>query len=396
MSDNVHVCLISDHLLPNIIPVLMDKPEKVYAITTEKMKQQGKLFKKFLKQRGIHVHICENFPEALLSEMVPLAREQAKVIFGNHPASKIVLNVTGGTKLMAMAFSIGFEGGENRKIETIYTHTDHNVIEYLDNREEQRPIDSVLDVRGYLEARGFNVKSCASENPTWSNKVNGREGLTRHLANTMPTVEEFVKRVNTAVQGVPGQRGALNKMGELVAPVQTVIADANGEDLLDMFSDNGLIQRLSNDQVKFLSADAASYLSGGWIEEYVWHVLQPLDLYDIKCDVKGRWAAGVQHAPENQFDCIAVHRNRMLFIECKTVSFGRGGTKGQPIINTIDALGNRAKGLFSTTLLFSALPLDDATRDRAATYKIQVLEGSQITTLPEFVRKWMGNQPATN
>lgn len=382
MSNNVHVCLISDHLLPNIIPVLMDKPEKVYAITTEKMKQQGKLFEGFLGKRKIPVVIRENAPEAPLSNIIQFVENEAREIAKDHPDSKIVLNVTGGTKLMAMAFSSMFVGGEGREVETIYTDTEHNVIEYFALDKKPSPIPSLLDVCAYLEARGFTVDFCASDE--WRKNAEARRELTLFLASKMPVVSGgFVQQLNTAANS------ALDKTGKSLSnSVQKIKAKNDGNIILQELARRQLIEQLPDSKIKFLSHDAARYLGGVWLEEYVWISLKSLGLDDVRISVQGSWNAGGRNAPVNEFDCIVVHRNRMLFIECKTVFFGPGA-KGQDILNKIDALGARAKGLFGTTLLLSALKLDEVTMGRATAYKIQILDGKKVTTLPDFVRKWM-------
>lgn len=390
MSSNIHVCLISDHLMPNIIPILMMKPEKVYAITTKSMCSQGELFKKFLKRHETPVEIRSDVPEARLSGLIQFAKDEAEKIFKNHPGSKIVLNVTGGTKLMAMAFSIGFEGGKNREVDTIYTHTDHNVIEYFNlDRTPDRIPNSLVDVTDYLEARGFTVDSCDSDHEEWRNRAEARKALTLFLARKMPVAGGgFIQQLNEAANK------ALDRDDKVLSnPVQKFKVNDKGNKILQELVTNELIEQPQEGKIKFLSAEKAKYLRGVWLEEYVWDRLRSMGLDDVRVNVKGSWGPHKGSA-DNEFDCIVVHHNRMLFIECKTVFFG-SGEKGQDVLNKMDALGARAKGLFGTTLLLSALQLDRKTMDRANAYKIQVLDGKNITTIQDFVLKWMKDQPAT-
>ena len=42
-----HVCLVSDQLIPNVLPVMREKPERVILLTTEKMQNKAALLRDF-------------------------------------------------------------------------------------------------------------------------------------------------------------------------------------------------------------------------------------------------------------------------------------------------------------------------------------------------------------
>ena len=50
-----HVCLVSDQLIPNVLPVMREKPERVILLTTGKMQNKAALLRDFLQRRGANV-----------------------------------------------------------------------------------------------------------------------------------------------------------------------------------------------------------------------------------------------------------------------------------------------------------------------------------------------------
>lgn len=101
-----HICIVSDQRLANIIPILQLKPTHVELVVSESMKsisQQIVVFlKKYLPLITVREHIglstgdVDQMQETCLNLIMSLREE--------NPTAKIIYNVTGGSKLMAIAF----------------------------------------------------------------------------------------------------------------------------------------------------------------------------------------------------------------------------------------------------------------------------------------------------
>jgi hypothetical protein len=132
------------------------------------------------------------------------------------------------------------------------------------------------------------------------------------------------------------------------------------------------------------------YLNGFWLEEYVWLVAQDSSLDDVQVGVKVEWQfPQPSTAPHNEFDMLAVYRNRLLVVECKT-SFS--SNIKQDIITKLDSLGRNAGGLFGHTLLCSAQSLDDAVKNRALAQKVAVIDGNKLPSLRQTIMAWKGSR----
>lgn len=152
----IHIAIVSDQLLASLIPALMERPDKVYLVASAAMSAKGmdQRLKTQLGRQDIETEIRDQAPDTGLEAIREYAVEMLGDIRAAHPAADLVLNATGGTKLMALGFFEMLRGDASR---VIYTDTAHQRIEVLHDRDQGRPppipMRDVLDVRTYLSAQ---------------------------------------------------------------------------------------------------------------------------------------------------------------------------------------------------------------------------------------------------
>jgi len=152
----------------------------------------------------------------------------------------------------------------------------------------------------------------------------------------------------------------------------------------------GLMTRVSSDTVEFASLDAARYLGGSWMEHYAWWILRDAEVEQAHAGVQVIWQDGdKQRPPPNELDVVAVHRNRLLLIECKTARFGNDGVKDQEILNRLESLGRNAGGLFGRPVLLSARRLRDELRSRAKAYRLTWFDCTNLKDFKPFIESWI-------
>jgi len=137
----------------------------------------------------------------------------------------------------------------------------------------------------------------------------------------------------------------------------------------------------------FINEDAARYLGGGYLEEYVFHCLHNLEL------PPQNYAVGVGIGPDcketaqardemNELDAVAVWKNRLLVIECKA-GVQLLQEKSQDILNKLDQLKDNVGGSMGRAWLVTPRTLDKTivahadVIQRAAAYNIQILNGQK-------------------
>ena len=386
-DDASHICLVSDQLLPNLIPVLMLRPRCVHLVVTPSMKSKARRFERLVKERGIRVESHHDAPSSGMPNLMHFAEELAVILSGTGP---FILNVTGGTKPMALALQqVLPELLED--VEVVYTDTQSGQIEVLSPRgRAPLPIESVVDLELYLRAQGLTARKAASDNPAWLTRVEQLRPLTYWLARHAPRIEGFIGALNAAAER------ALAGWPESFRAEQTLESRSKlaREALQKLASDDfGLIRSISEKTVRFEGEDAARYLGGIWLEHYAWLRLRDLGASDVRCGLDVAWQerSGGKGAL-NELDVVAVKNNRLLLIECKTARLDRDWLKDQQILNKLESLGRNAGGLFGEAILLSARRLNDEMRARASAYRLATFDCSDLKEFDSYLITWLSSE----
>jgi hypothetical protein len=387
--------LASGENQPNLIPAITRlssdpgfKADAALILASKSMQKQAGVLKYALEHSGVgsvHVYpeICPDFDLKTIREW---ANEKAEEIAANYQDNRRILNLTGGTKLMTIAF---LEAFQNCGTEIIYCDTEHGRIEYIDNTEHDPKLPvNVLKLKSCLAAQGYGFRN---ENPDTAG-INAREELTRKFAGKAHKIDRFIQSLNKA-----WYRYDTNK--EISAKVET---DRLGKEGKILINDILALNLLKPDH-SFQDESAARYLGGGWLEEWCWIIGKELEENEPGKRLKGdRWGInlkvdfldthatpGRNSAPLNELDAVYIHRNRMLLIECKTGTQVR--TDSQNILNKLEALGQQFGGRLNTKWLLSARRISPTAQawERARNYRIRIVEPHEIASLKEKIQEWM-------
>lgn len=386
----VYVAVLSGQLLPNIIPILMNPPEQVIAFVSEGMQKAGKgqIFLELLKQKGIPVTQFYGAPVVGYPDIQKFAWEAAERITQEYPDADIVLNATGGTKLMTLAMVEAFRSVTSR-IE--YTDTGRRVIEIIPAKPDapyvSEAMTQVLDVPTYLAIQGFRYLRADSDETEWQNVAASRKSVTKYLAQHVVELEGLISVLN-ALAG----KALLDKdASTLVHPTQHLdssrpVPHGLWKETLLRLQESGVLQWSAEDPytLTFPNAKSARFIRGGWLEEYVWHTLRDNALHDVRLGVNGTWKRSGDS--RNEFDVLATHFNAMLYIECKT-GF-RDEESDSDLSYKTKSLEQGIRGLFGKTWVVSARAPSKNLQQRAELFGFQVITPEKIPHLRELVCKW--------
>ncbi len=390
MTGHIYVSLVSHQLLPNLIPALMDRPSRSYLVSSDAMQQNGKAERlaELHRRADIPVEIRPGLPDSGLKRITEFALKLVIELTDKHPRETIVFNATGGNKLMSLGFVETLRdliSAEQLRI--VYTDTDHYCIEtLLPPGEETRAMDQVLRIPDYLAAYGATCRAAASDSDEWRERINARKSVTKFLANNAKTLGPMFGVMNAIV------RDALDEKGKVLEQPQQRFDARSREwkEARQKLEQAGVWARHEGDTVVLHDVDAARFIGGGWLEEYVWHVAHDEHPVDVRSSVEITWDQPDRgNASRNEFDLVAVHSNRMMIVECKTGMFGRDEGTDSNISYKLDSLGRNAGGLFASLVLISARPMDERSRARFSTRGIEIVEPGQINTFRQIVRDWM-------
>lgn len=384
---NIHICLISDQLLANFLPIKLERPDKVFIIGTQYTEKKGlsERFEKLLALLNIPVQRATTLaPDDNFSQLHDYFISVYDEITALQ-ADNITLNLTGGTKLMSLA-AFQMLGDDCQRV--IYTNTQADKIDEL-RAKTATPLPSLLTVEEYLISYGVSPKSYNNQSADWIDAVESRRPLTKQLADffSRDKSKDFLSVINgmvqAAVTSVRTPTGGREK--QLEYPKQAFRFLINSQkQLLNMFQEYQLIDYDGNKTIVFTSIEAAQYLGGFWLEEYAYLIATDVGVDEIRCGQAIQW----DKVTRNELDMVIVHNNRLLIMECKTRRYDKDRRKDDDSIYKLDSVAEDLRGLYGSKWLLSVDNIDDRTQKRANSQGINVVAGGELLTLKDKLLAW--------
>lgn len=382
----IHIALVSEQILANLIPALMERPDLMYLVCTDAKKEMGNRLAKPLKKKDIVVKLKSGAPHVGMKIIHEFALDLAGEIESGYPDAEIILNATGGTKLMALGFIEVFRGIARH---ILYTDTAHRRIEYLPDDQgtvpDPVPMNDVLNVPDYLAAQGFRFKSAISDSDEYVERASGRKLAAKYLGKHSGEIQDFIGKLNYLADQALGDDESLSQ------PVQSL--DRVGKrwaTVLRVLVKAGLLHWSEErpETVVFIDVESTRFLRGGWLEEYVWHTVRDEGVFDVRMSVEGAWEDTSKS--HNEFDVLACHDNQLLFIECKTARIH--DRNDSDMTYKVDSLSQDARGLFGKTWLVTARDPTVQLRERTKQADIKLIGPDQLPKLREIVQAWKNGE----
>lgn len=384
----IHVVIVSEQILPNLIPALMERPDKVLLIASADMTQRklDKRLERLLEQDGMSVERSNNAPDVGMRQIHEYACKVRDALVDQHADDEIVLNATGGTKPMSLGFVEVFRGIAGR---ILYTDTRHRQIESLPNADapiaEPEPMRDVLNVPRYLAAQGLTFSRAASDSAVLRERMQVRKSAAKYLARNAQRLESFIRTMNALADK------ALDRDGQLTAPVQSLSYPPDpispwAQAMRELVNAKCFGWSEGKCDVVFIDAEGTQFVRGGWLEEYAFHIVHDEKPFDARMGVDVQIEGGAK--ARNEFDVLACHCNQMLFVECKTLKFEEGRNDND-LAYKLKSLGETARGLFGETWLLSAQPPTAMLAERARQARIRLLGPADLPNLRDVVQHWM-------
>jgi len=150
----IHVCLVSQQATPNLIPALdsRTRPHEVVLVVSPDMQERANWLSQAFLARGIRVSDCP------VADAWGIACVQDALLdlLARREGEALALNVTGGTKPMAMAAQEVFRASGHS---VFYVHPERNEIIPLWPRRESIRMEDRVEISEYLAVHGFRELS---------------------------------------------------------------------------------------------------------------------------------------------------------------------------------------------------------------------------------------------
>lgn len=373
-----HFCMVSGQAAPNLLPLLDDsmKPEKVVLLVTEKMQAKADFLEQVIKPRNIAVvqhrlQIVDDF-DAM--------QEQLMNLLENESADDIALNVTGGTKWMAIAAQEVFRMNGSA---VFYVNAENDKVLFLGKEQPVHSLSQRIDLKNYIQAYGYEFVE--NSKPV---------GLTKQLRDLCQRLVLNVEKWQTAIGQLNNLAATADSRNTLSVSRKDVLPhseDQHLQVLLNECADSGLLQ-VKNDNVVFADEDARTFANGGWLEFYTNSQLNSLKSEGVIQD-SAHLNLQIQRSGStirNEVDVCFMAKNRLHIIECKTKRMTGKGTD-QMAADTVYKLDSISElgGLGTKSMLVSYRPLRDADLKRAKDLRIKVLDAQKLQTLKSELKEWI-------
>lgn len=376
---DIHVCIASGQSLPNLLPVLQLRPSEVWVLCTEAMRAHARHLSDALRSQSVAVTIIP-FDDRSFDSMSRAAMDLAPKLDGRP----CVLNVTGGTKLMTLAITqvlahLLEDGTPAPRV--LYADTEHQRFEWVSRPATTQPMDAVLRIEPLLLAQGLRSHS-DPEAAYRQRDAEQRKELTRFLGDEAKDLFGWFGNMNWLADQALDEGEARSSF----QPVHDLGREPRGkeEKALRLAAENALLAWEGGRRIQFRDQAAARYFRGGWLEEFVDAKIRGFRGVDCR---RGLVVKHTDSGTRNELDLIAVCRNRVLVVECKTGALR--DDKGSDAIYKLKRVAEAVGGRLVTPMLLSARRLPDEPRARARNDGIVLLEAEELKHLPKALDAWV-------
>lgn len=407
MNKHILISLVSDQTIPNVqlFKEFQDKITDMVFITTDDMKVKNTQSWILDACKAIRKDLSER---CSVSNITVDKHDYGKIIHEltkafparNNTYGKIILNITGGTKMISLAVFEFFKA--NFPDTEVYYIGEKGVYYRLFPDPEEMTLSKAINLKEYLTAYGFTIFD--------------REGISgipfETTCNLLDRYNEITSKYGETLNGLRKRRNS-KKM-----------AINEEENIPRMLESIGLIPKENG----YLQNSEIKYLTGGWFEEYIYYSIKkelnlddnniltgitlvkdiPFSTVNNAENLLGEEAADKDVNTKNEIDVIFFYGNRLHIIECKTsITYNDNGKEKNfltEILYKADSLSSKF-GLRAQTVIVTLSDFletlnnakDKSARnnklqlfieqiDRANLSRIKILDGRMIKSKSPIAR----------
>ena len=375
-----HLCLVSDQTMPNFLPCIDEalRPSRITLAVTKAMKARAEDLRRAY-ERYKTIEVQPNLEIADATDLAALS-ECFTAWLDAHDSEEVCLNVTGGTKLMAIAAQECFRMA-NKKVFYIDIASDR--VLWVDT-PKQAPLvlQAEPTVEAAIELNGFDILPNTTCVPA------RQQAWTRFAEVAAQNIETW--RAALTYLNKEAQEGENANDTILRRPEEALY---QWDTVLEALQQHGLLKTETEDSLEFLNIQARDFVKGGWLEHYVRRVCNELGFrnrnFRSNLTIRTRHAKDGSKA-DNELDAVFLYRNSLYLVECKARNFRQGKKGDTRVDNALYKLTEltRQQGLRAKALFVSMKSLAKADQERAKALGVQVFDN--LATLKDDLKAYLG------
>ena len=366
---HIHICLVSEQVNPNLVP-LLDKTmavDYVILLHTTKTHFEAENLSSVLKNYQIKSELRQ-LPDAF---DIRLLRDYFNDLYDLLLAEnnvKLYCNVTGGTKPMSLALFESAYLTETDHSEAYYVDLNNQLSWLIPQDRQSVQLQDRMKLRDFLKARGFDMKT----KPTENSSMRSTKSLSEWIARDIKKLRSELTKLNFYASSAEKSPQLRSDEVDHFTPEFNM--------LIDELCDYGLLN-VRKKRLIFSSEDARFYCNGGWLEEYLYHCVRELSAkknireYHLSVELD-------RQGTRNEIDLMVLLNNRVVMFECKTFKTDLSEVVNKSLYK-LDALKESIGGRTATSVFVSLNDLNPANKKRAKSDGILVVSGDQLGQLKD-------------
>jgi hypothetical protein len=323
--------------MPNIIPAILYKPEKVILLTTKEEYKTAENISMVLNKYDLG---CEIFKDYVSAYDLNSVSDAINKIVNMYSEKELNLNITGGTKLMAIA---AYEIFRYHKLNIMYCDTfDENII-YFKNGEivKEKYSNVKISVVDYLRAYGFKPNLAQNKSKKFES-TNLLNFIKTHLIEYI----KFSKSIRFRNGSKKSRMNNSPKDFELIKKDKEISVTYKQTEIFKSSNSN------------------YQYLIGFWLEDFIYNFIKS-NIPNIEIE-KNYYILSKSDSP-NEIDVIFSKNGKLYLISCKTGEFNKLD------LFELEGLRNLAGGTFGKAYLVTLSNVSKSIQMRANEMYIKTL-----------------------
>lgn len=347
-------CMATGQNLVNTNPLPEINPDKIVVAITEDMSQQGQALIAELKKTGKVVEELSIKKESSLQALY----KQFSTWLEKHLDDEIVVNITGGTKLMSLAaYQVFSEWG----FRCFYCNKESSQLIWLDDESTIENIGSKIGLKQYLLTYQYRItnKSTLAQIPKSYKEYANLLYEELCKAGKYNSTCTFIGKIHALTQDKPSNNISFTSEEEIFL--------RHLEKSTDLFEHK-------NDKIICKTEDVRKMMCGGWLEILVADSMRGNNYRDINIGVS--FEKSTQRADKStkqELDVMAMYQDKLLIVECKAKKWENTAQASESIYK-LKALSDIG-GLNTLPVFVSLRDVPADAKTRAAEQGIRVIGG---------------------
>lgn len=391
----IMVCLISDQHVPNLLTVHAVEPDILFLVETSGMraKKGASNFIRAMRMGTSRKPKCRI--KTLMEEnSIEGTSRILENLFSMYPDAEWTVNITGGTKPMSIG---AFEFFKNKTAKMLYVPIVSQ--SKASNLSDGTFVDLryKLKIKEFLAGYGFDYLKNDEAILKSEKQANRLFELATYLSFDIDLAHRIMNDLDVASKEVYGSdlekaRNQARKKGIVLNKL--IVQDQKVRNHLSVAFD---LQKNGWNLDGKLNDQAVKFLTGGWLEVFVWGILskysKDLEIFDVRLGPhpgKKSENKTLKNEVRNDWDIAFMYGQSLRFVECKTGDQKHDPT-GNETLYKIEAIKKQLGALNIKSYLATTAPnvlngneIREPIKNRAKLYNCTIIPSMKIREIAEM------------